>query len=553
MRIPVSNTRYLKLTAILLLSPLYFFAQTLTGLWTGALTNDSNSARKEQSFEIALSEYKGKVTGYSCSEFIVNDTLYYIVKRVKGTIEGDLCEVSDDEIVAYNFRGKLDKGVKVTSTFRRNKADSTWYLDGTWKTNATKKYYAVTGKVSLSEEKDLSLSKVFPHLEELNLANEMAFYQERKQDPVIARLAKPERIVSGNSNRPSLSYSNSGINIENPGLQKAEPDASVISAAQADSIAAGINKPANDLAKTKTSRPDQNSNHTPVLAPPTVQRAEADASVTGAVQADVIAAGINKPTGDLSKTKTNSPSSANTVSPALNKPALSRAETDATVVAAVQAETIMKKMEKPGNDLTKTTTKPVNTSDKNQKPAVANNTSKPAVNIPVNNSAVTANNVYNKDPKQAAISPAVLPAEKMPEPVTAAAPVVKKTDAEVAASGAVIAERKSEFSQVVSFSSDSLVLALYDNGEIDGDTVSIYMNGQPLMMKQGLKASAIKKTIYINGETEDFNLVLYADNLGKYPPNTGLLVVKDGEDTYNLRFSSDLQKSSGIVFRKKKQ
>jgi hypothetical protein len=57
---------------------------------------------------------------------------------VKGTIEGDVCEVTDDDIISYNFRGKLDKGVKVTSTFRRNLADSTWYLDGTWKTNVNK-------------------------------------------------------------------------------------------------------------------------------------------------------------------------------------------------------------------------------------------------------------------------------------------------------------------------------------------------------------------------------------------------------------------------------
>jgi hypothetical protein len=129
------NSKSLKLAALFILSPIFFYAQSLTGLWTGSLSNDSTTVRKDQSYEIALTEYKGKVYGYSRSEFIVNDTLYYIMKRVKGTIEGDVCEVKDDEIIAYNFRGKLDKGIKVTSTFRRNHNDSTWYLDGTWKTN----------------------------------------------------------------------------------------------------------------------------------------------------------------------------------------------------------------------------------------------------------------------------------------------------------------------------------------------------------------------------------------------------------------------------------
>ena len=151
------------------------------------MTNDSNTIRKEQSFEIALTEYRGKVHGYSRNEFIVNDTLYYIVKRVKGTIDGDTCEVKDDETLSYNFRGKPDKGVKVISTFRMNKQDSTWYLEGDWKTTKTKNYYSLTGKLGLKEEKNYSRSKLFPHLEELNLANDVSFYKEQKKasEPVL--------------------------------------------------------------------------------------------------------------------------------------------------------------------------------------------------------------------------------------------------------------------------------------------------------------------------------------------------------------------------------
>jgi hypothetical protein len=87
---------------------------------------------------------------------------------------------------------------------------------------------------------------------------------------------------------------------------------------------------------------------------------------------------------------------------------------------------------------------------------------------------------------------------------------------------------------------------------VDGDTVSVFLNGEVILSKQGLKASAIKKTIYITPQNEDFTLVLFAENLGKYPPNTGLLVVHDGDDVYNLRFSSDFKTNAGIVFRRKK-
>jgi len=45
---------------------------------------------------------------------------------------------------------------------------------------------------------------------------------------------------------------------------------------------------------------------------------------------------------------------------------------------------------------------------------------------------------------------------------------------------------------------------------------------------------------------------MFAESLGKYPPNTGLLVIRDGEEVYNLRFSSDFKQNAGIIFRRKK-
>ena len=195
----------LKCCLLLLLSPFFINAQTLTGLWVGALSNDSTTVRKDKSFEIVLTEYKGKVYGYSRSEFIVDDALYYIVKRVKGTISGDICEVTDDELIACNFPKRPEKGVKVTSIFRRNGSDGEWYLDGTWKTNQTKNYYSISGKVSLAEEKDLTASRIFPHLEELKIADDIAFYKERKEGPPIVKLVKPERDDMVSYVNPALS------------------------------------------------------------------------------------------------------------------------------------------------------------------------------------------------------------------------------------------------------------------------------------------------------------------------------------------------------------
>lgn len=564
-----------RLTVLFLFFPLFFFGQSLTGLWTGALSNDSATVRKDQLFEIVLTEYRGKVYGYSRSEFIVNDTLYYIVKRVKGTIRGDVCEVIDDEIIAYNFRGRLDKGIKVTSTFRRNGNDSAWYLAGTWKTNATKKYYSVTGKLDLGQEKDLTASKIFPHLEELQMADEVVFYKERNEGIPVAKIAKPQRVKTEYTfnNDPSPA-----ITVAVPDLERADPEISIPE----------IKKTENPLARTETKK--VNSGKTAVaISAPHFERADPEIPVKE----------VKKPDSPLARTETKEISTAKT-SIAVTAPDVQRAD----------PETPVQDVKKPDNSLTRTETKVFDAPTSKPQPAVTDKTTAvnkpvttPAKEAPIRNTAGNVNLVvqtattntnqpgttttadkkpvvHNNNAKPNAIvnqndaqqKPNTNPATglttatqenkelKKPEATTGSqkanslvSATPKKTMEELTTPVATIAGRKSEFSQVVDFKSDSLLLALYDNGEIDGDTVSVFMNGEMIMARQGLKASAIRKTIYIQpGQEEDFTLVLFADNLGKYPPNTGLLVVHDGEDIYHLRFSSDFQKSTGIVFRRKK-
>jgi hypothetical protein len=116
----------------------------------------------------------------------------------------------------------------------------------------------------------------------------------------------------------------------------------------------------------------------------------------------------------------------------------------------------------------------------------------------------------------------------------------------------IVADRKNESMQDIYFKNDSLVLSLYDNGIVDGDTVSVFLNGETIISKQMLKTVATKKTIYISSQMDSVQLVLFAENLGTIPPNTGLLTVRDGDDIYQVRFSADLQKNASITFRRKK-
>lgn len=448
--------RFLQLLLILLFFPLFFYAQTsLTGLWVGTLDNDSATVRKDQAFEIALTEYRGKVYGYSRMTFTVNDTLYYIIKRVKGTIDNEICEVKDDEIVRHNFPRRPDKGVKLISTFRRNLQDSIWKLDGDWKTTETKRhrYYSISGKISLTSEPDITKSKLFPHLEELNLAKNVEFYAEaKKKEASSADIAYQNAVVK----ETLPTQQTTPVKNDNP----QPPQQTVLNTTNSNDVARSANE------KKEQPKPE-----------PTLEEALAATSLKNT------STPVSHITADKKQIETSN----------------SRPEIKNQV------------------------------SVKETKPAIPEETSK--------------TETKKIDPSEMA----KLKPEKTITPTPVPKPVITASSAAV-----FVAERKMAESQVLTFKSDSLVIKLYDNGEIDGDTVSVLLNGEVLLAKQGLKASAIKKTIYIQPGQDELNLVLYAENLGKYPPNTGLLVVDDGDATYQVRFSADFQQNAAVIFRRKK-
>jgi len=161
-------------------------------------------------------------------------------------------------------------------------------------------------------------------------------------------------------------------------------------------------------------------------------------------------------------------------------------------------------------------------------------------------------------PKPAPVVPKPTPAPPIPKPAVAPpAPVVARAPKPlpVVAEGSAsdLNKRSIETIQTVYFKTDSLMLTLYDNGEVDGDTVSVVVNGRVIMGKKGLSTKAITETLYLTPEMGDsLQMIMYAENLGTIAPNTGLLIIQDGKDRYEIRFSGDLTKNAAIIFKRRK-
>lgn len=109
-------------------------------------------------------------------------------------------------------------------------------------------------------------------------------------------------------------------------------------------------------------------------------------------------------------------------------------------------------------------------------------------------------------------------------------------------------QRDKEVVQTLKVDTSLIKIDLYDNAEIDDDTVSIFLNGALLLYKKRLTDRPL--TLSINAmPNSDYELMMYAENLGRIPPNTSLMIVTVGKKKYEIRISSSETKSAVVKFR----
>jgi hypothetical protein len=114
-------------------------------------------------------------------------------------------------------------------------------------------------------------------------------------------------------------------------------------------------------------------------------------------------------------------------------------------------------------------------------------------------------------------------------------------------------ERENVLAQEIAIESDSVQVDFYDNGEIDGDSISVFFNSQLLAFSQKLSTRSLHFKLGLDSTKEVNELSMFADNLGTIPPNTALMIITDGEKRHEVRLSSNLEKNAMVRLRKKKK
>ena len=116
----------------------------------------------------------------------------------------------------------------------------------------------------------------------------------------------------------------------------------------------------------------------------------------------------------------------------------------------------------------------------------------------------------------------------------------------------VLVGRENKLVKQVIVNSPSISIDLYDNGTIDNDTIMIFDNKVLLLENKRLSYKATHFDVNFNKDNNRHEIIIVAHNLGTVPPNTALMVVKDGTSRQEIYITSTLSVNAMIIFELKK-
>jgi hypothetical protein len=186
-----------------------------------------------------------------------------------------------------------------------------------------------------------------------------------------------------------------------------------------------------------------------------------------------------------------------------------------------------------------------------EKPAV-NQSGASVKNKPATTQPVAKNTPNNTQPSKKTVPPVVKnkPVERdTPEIITQD---TKRQTVPILPPDRNFEKRSNEIIKTIEIGQGSFKIDVYDNGDIDGDSISVFYNGKLVLSQKRLSDKPISLTLEASKDRETNELTMYAENLGTIPPNTALMIVTDGEKRYEVRIASDLKKSGTIRFVQKK-
>jgi hypothetical protein len=109
---------------------------------------------------------------------------------------------------------------------------------------------------------------------------------------------------------------------------------------------------------------------------------------------------------------------------------------------------------------------------------------------------------------------------------------------------------ESDFSHIKEIRVDTgtLKLDFYDNGEIDGDSITVTVNNNTIVSHQLLGLKPVSVEVKVSLDEPEQEITMIAENLGTIPPNTALLIVTAANKRYEMSLASNGKKNAQVRF-----
>ncbi|HNA92636.1 MAG TPA: hypothetical protein PKZ71_10330, partial [Chitinophagaceae bacterium] len=111
-----------------------------------------------------------------------------------------------------------------------------------------------------------------------------------------------------------------------------------------------------------------------------------------------------------------------------------------------------------------------------------------------------------------------------------------------------LTNRKAELVKEIKVDTGHIKIDFYDNGQIDGDTISVYVNGSPVISRKMITAKPTSMSVTIDLKKPVQEVIMVGENQGSIPPNTALMIIHAGEKRYQLLLTSDDKKNAMVRF-----
>jgi hypothetical protein len=203
-----------------------------------------------------------------------------------------------------------------------------------------------------------------------------------------------------------------------------------------------------------------------------------------------------------------------------------------------------KAVARPADTVARVTPKPIRTTP----PVAKRTTPPPAKNNPVNKPVLKA------EPKKGTTTtPVTRNNTVQKQPVVTAPEVIKKPEPKPAPIPVQTRNRENSTARVLDVRNEEITIKLYDNGEVDDDTISVYVDNKLVLASKRLSASPIELKVKLDEEHPEHTVVMVAENMGRIPPNTSLMIVWDGDKRYEVQITSTEQRNAMVRFRYHKE